>query len=100
MSEAEKQIISGDNEGTIYAGDEKHKATLSPSSGSEDGQDAYSGIDEKALVRKLDWKLLPALTLLYLLSFLDRSNGGLPKSSQCLLRLLTALQWPMHVSRV
>ena len=29
---------------------------------------------EKALVRKLDRRLLPALTLLYLLSFLDRSN--------------------------
>lgn len=33
------------------------------------------GITEKALLRKLDWKLLPGLTLLYLLSFLDRSNG-------------------------
>ncbi|KAJ8064815.1 hypothetical protein OCU04_007123 [Sclerotinia nivalis] len=35
-----------------------------------------TGINEKALIRKLDWKLLPALTLLYLLSFLDRSNIG------------------------
>lgn len=34
-----------------------------------------TGIDEKSLVRKLDLKLLPPLTLLYLLSFLDRSNG-------------------------
>jgi MFS transporter, ACS family, DAL5 transporter family protein len=31
---------------------------------------------EKALVRKLDRRLLPVLTLLYLLSFLDRSNGA------------------------
>ncbi|KAL8925655.1 MAG: hypothetical protein Q9208_003338 [Pyrenodesmia sp. 3 TL-2023] len=30
--------------------------------------------NDKALLRKLDWRLLPALTLLYLLSFLDRSN--------------------------
>lgn len=36
-----------------------------------------SHINEKALLRKLDFKLLPALTLLYLLSFLDRSNGWL-----------------------
>ena len=90
MSEPEKQIVSGVHEGALYPKDEKHKATLSPSSGSEDGQDAYSGIDEKALVRKLDLKLLPALTLLYLLSFLDRSNGRLPQSSPCLLALLTA----------
>ena len=34
------------------------------------------GINEKALLRRLDYKLLPALTLLYLLSFLDRSNVG------------------------
>ncbi|RMZ80627.1 hypothetical protein DV738_g2586, partial [Chaetothyriales sp. CBS 135597] len=33
-------------------------------------------INEPKLLRKLDVKLLPALTLLYLLSFLDRSNVG------------------------
>ena len=38
-------------------------------------EEATSGINEKALLRKLDWKLLPAVSLLYLLSFLDRSNG-------------------------
>lgn len=32
-------------------------------------------INEKALLRKLDYRLLPPLTILYLLSFLDRSNG-------------------------
>ena len=32
-------------------------------------------ISEKALLRKLDIRLLPGLTVLYLLSFLDRSNG-------------------------
>ena len=32
-------------------------------------------INEKALLRKMDLHLLPPLTLLYLLSFLDRSNG-------------------------
>lgn len=38
------------------------------------------GINEKALLRKLDIRLLPPLTLLYLLSYLDRSNGALFKS--------------------
>jgi hypothetical protein len=51
-----------------------HNAALS--SGSDTSLDAEaSGINEKALLRKLDWKLLPAVSLLYLLSFLDRSNG-------------------------
>lgn len=35
----------------------------------------FAGINEKSLLRKLDLRLLPPLTLLYLLSFLDRSNG-------------------------
>ncbi|GLA48277.1 hypothetical protein AnigIFM63604_003422 [Aspergillus niger] len=35
-----------------------------------------TNINEKALLRKLDYRLLPPLTILYLLSFLDRSNVG------------------------
>ncbi|KAI1791780.1 major facilitator superfamily domain-containing protein [Ganoderma leucocontextum] len=35
-----------------------------------------SGIDEKKLIRKLDWYLVPWLSLLYLLSFLDRTSIG------------------------
>ncbi|KAI0832238.1 MFS general substrate transporter [Hypoxylon sp. FL0890] len=35
-----------------------------------------SGINEGALLRKLDLRLLPAVGVLYLLSFLDRSNVG------------------------
>lgn len=50
---------------------------ISPS-GSNDGLEPISGIKEKSLLRKLDRKLLPAVTLLYLLSFLDRSNGEPP----------------------
>ena len=42
---------------------------------------SLTGINERALLRKLDFKLLPALTLLYLLSFLDRSNGETSWSS-------------------
>ena len=32
-------------------------------------------INEASLLRKIDAKLLPAVGILYLLSFLDRSNG-------------------------
>ncbi|KAG7093051.1 hypothetical protein E1B28_009344 [Marasmius oreades] len=35
-----------------------------------------SGIDEKKLIRKVDLALIPWLSLLYLLSFLDRSSIG------------------------
>lgn len=33
-------------------------------------------VNEKSLLRKLDIRLLPAVGILYLLSFLDRSNVG------------------------
>lgn len=32
-------------------------------------------VNEKSLLRKIDAQLLPAVGILYLLSFLDRSNG-------------------------
>ena len=37
---------------------------------------AEGAINEKSLLRKLDLRLLPAVSILYLLSFLDRSNGA------------------------
>lgn len=53
--------------------DKKTPLTTSLSTSSIENRDG--GINEKALLRKLDLRLLPALTVLYLLSFLDRSNG-------------------------
>lgn len=44
------------------------------------------GVNEKKLLAKLDWRLLPPVVLLYLLSFLDRSNGA-----QCALLLHSAM---------
>ena len=42
----------------------------------EDGLDVeLESVNERALLRKLDTQLLPAVGILYLLSFLDRSNG-------------------------
>ncbi|KAI0954507.1 hypothetical protein AcW1_006382 [Taiwanofungus camphoratus] len=35
-----------------------------------------SGVDERKLMRKLDWHLIPWLSFLYLLSFLDRTSIG------------------------
>ncbi|SCV73313.1 BQ2448_7239 [Microbotryum intermedium] len=39
----------------------------------------FSKADEKRLIRKIDWKIVPFLSLLYLMSFLDRVNIGLEK---------------------
>lgn len=35
-----------------------------------------SGVDEAKLIRRVDWQLLPWLSFLYLLSFLDRTSIG------------------------
>ena len=64
----------------------------SPYIDSNEDLDASFRVEEKALLRKLDLRLLPALTLLYLLSFLDRSNGNSPISSRtATLELLTGI---------
>jgi hypothetical protein len=47
-----------------------------PVSSSEQEDLAAYGINERTLLRKIDWRLLPAVGILYLLSFLDRSNVG------------------------
>ncbi|TPX09383.1 uncharacterized protein E0L32_009427 [Thyridium curvatum] len=47
-----------------------------PESELEGGINIESVINEKSLLRKIDIKLLPAVGILYLLSFLDRSNVG------------------------
>lgn len=38
--------------------------------------DSFKHLDEKAILRKMDLRLIPMLSLLYLLSFLDRGNIG------------------------
>lgn len=45
-------------------------------SASDYSGNGYTEKQESALIRKIDRKLLPLLTILYLLSFLDRTNIG------------------------
>jgi hypothetical protein len=54
-----------------------NKAQLGNASSSDENIAIIEGgdINEASLLRKLDYKLLPGLSVLYLLSFLDRSNG-------------------------
>lgn len=64
---------------TMAAPEEKQKddAPLPAASNTSDSDvEILTGnVNEKSLLRKLDLRLLPAVSVLYLLSFLDRSNG-------------------------
>ncbi len=46
-----------------------------------------SGVDERKLMRKIDLYLVPWLSFLYLLSFLDRTSIGNAKVCACVLGL-------------
>lgn len=46
-----------------------------------------SRIDERKLMRKIDWHVVPWLAVLYLLNFLDRGNIGNAKA--CVLAIQT-----------
>lgn len=54
--------------------DHKTGAPGDSASSDSDVEVASGTIDEKRLLRILDLRLLPAVSILYLLSFLDRSN--------------------------
>ena len=62
--------------------DVENREALSEDSGEKDAtvfHNPYvgvSGVDEAKLVRKIDWRLIPWLSFLYLLSFLDRASIG------------------------
>jgi len=56
--------------------DKKSKDESDPASASDLDDVEADEVNEKALIRKIDWRLLPAVGILYLLSFLDRSNVG------------------------
>lgn len=56
-----------------YDQDKQDRENKTVSPGSASGNGAVE-ISELALLRKVDWRLLPAVGILYLLSFLDRSN--------------------------
>jgi hypothetical protein len=54
---------------------ENEKNVTTPDHASSELEVESISINTTALLRKLDLRLLPPLSLLYLLSFLDRSNG-------------------------
>lgn len=39
-------------------------------------EEAADAIETRKIIRKIDWRLIPLLTLLYFLTFLDRVNIG------------------------
>ena len=45
-----------------------------PASGSHSADYAFDEIEEKRLVRKVDWRLLPILGALYSIALIDRTN--------------------------
>lgn len=63
------------------ATDEKVSKLEAPGASTNSDSDveyvAAGEVNESRLLRKLDLRLLPAVSILYLLSFLDRSNGTL-----------------------
>lgn len=52
-----------------------------------------SDVDEAKLIRKVDWKLLPWFSFLYLLTFLDRTSIGNAKVRRQFAHFRLALTW-------
>ena len=69
---AGSQANTGDNsnekEGRFYDPDLSHPAY------GNDEVVAPTNVNERKLMRKVDWRIMPTLSILYLLAFLDRTN--------------------------
>ncbi|EMD39264.1 hypothetical protein CERSUDRAFT_82011 [Gelatoporia subvermispora B] len=83
-TDPEKGAPAASNAST-HSSDEKGRASVVERASSEEKPvqpELYnphmdvSGVDERKLIRKLDWYLVPWLSFLYLLAFLDRSSIG------------------------
>lgn len=60
-----------------FASDALEKAVAQEVGGlNESDQPEYHDKETQRVIRKVDWRLVPMLTSLYLLAFLDRSNIG------------------------
>ena len=70
----EKEALGHDVPQDVSHHDEKQAVASLQSSSDDIALESFGGINEPSLLRKLDRTLLPAVTALYLLSFLDRSN--------------------------
>jgi len=80
--------------------EEKEQAEADETSPVQAKEESRGATYEKKLLRKLDLNLLPGVTFLFLLSFLDRNNG-IPSPSLSFNRLsLITFQLEMLVSRV
>lgn len=68
-------MLENTNEVASVASNEKKNYVSAESIGSSPEED-FSDIDEQKLRRRIDYRILPLFSVLYLLSFLDRTNIG------------------------
>lgn len=57
--------------------DATQKERASDSAANDYGE-TYDHVEEKRLVRKVDWRLLPILGALYSIALIDRTNVSMP----------------------
>ena len=79
-----------------YKQDIVHKEAISPTATDNNVADyAYDQVEEKRLIRKVDWRLLPILGALYSIALIDRTNVSSGKSRLRLGETLTSDRSPM-----
>lgn len=59
-----------------YSADLNQKEQIADTESGSLGPTVFEGVDENAVLRKMDIRLIPMLSALYLLAFLDRGNIG------------------------
>lgn len=70
------QFENAMTEKSPYSAECKPNETMVDKEGSSLGPLGFEDVDEAAVLRKMDIRLIPMLSMLYLLAFLDRGNIG------------------------
>ncbi|KAI1012768.1 hypothetical protein LB504_008481 [Fusarium proliferatum] len=66
-----KEDAAGSDKASVNIAETNDNAKISLAEGA-----VFTEADTKRLIRKIDWSIIPFVSLLYLLSFLDRTNIG------------------------
>lgn len=96
MATPEKNDVKSSSSSTTSADEKARISEVERAEAPTDQSKLYnahidvSGVDERKLMRKLDWWLVPWLSFLYLLSFLDRTSIGNAK--------LYGLETDLHIN--
>jgi hypothetical protein len=71
----DEKTAYGDQRGEKFELEQTSKSSATDEAEAQVAGGAYDEAEAERVLRKVDWRLVPILSLLYLVAFIDRSNS-------------------------